>query len=336
MKRSTKFLLPLLLISSLTSCSSNSYHFFRGDGYIIMPSGAPTLAIFNEVSINEEVIIETTTSNVLAQFASNEYKYIIFDANQGLNQIETNNANYTFIKLLTGGNFHLVKLNPEAGTYPTNNDYVLGFGTDQQIPNKVYNKLFPNAPFDYAFNNGVSDLQGALKGIDENGYLGIGNARNQIDWVFIAQPALFGLINSTPNFKALYEVSACDYLVTNLVQEQFNYDYIPQAGLFVNTSYYNNNREEVVNFLNYVEFQLNLALNHPEVVRDVMNEYSENLEAQQSRFGFNANIAYALQSNSNQFGIVDPNYEFNYNDLKDFNEFLNPASEEANESNTND
>lgn len=295
----------------LVGCSSTS----EPENFLLMPSGAPTLALYEEVALNNEVIVTTNTNEVKDNFVANNYKYLIFDCINGITFQNQNKSNYEFVSLLTGGNFHLIGINKTLDDVPTNDDYIVGFGNESLIPNKVYTKLYQDAPMDNLFAS-VTDLSSYLKSIDAEGKVN----NQQIDWIFIAQPSLFSLRSSNSNFDNLVK-NGVDINIKDKFKELYNVDYIPQAGLFVNKTYKENHQDEVAAFKNKVDQMLADALNNPTKVKETMHSYSEDLQTQAARYGFNENIMFNLQNNdANQFGIVDPAVNFTIDDI---NSFLN-------------
>lgn len=295
----------------LVGCSSTS----EPENFLLMPSGAPTLALYEEVALNNEVIVTTNTNEVKDNFVANNYKYLIFDCINGITFQNQNKSNYEFVSLLTGGNFHLIGINKTLDDVPTNDDYIVGFGNENLIPNKVYTKLYQDAPMDNLFAS-VTDLSSYLKSIDAEGKVN----NQQIDWIFIAQPSLFSLRSSNSDFDNLVK-NGVDINIKDKFKELYNVDYIPQAGLFVNKTYKENHQDEVDAFKNKVDQMLKDALNNPTKVKETMHSYSEDLQTQAARYGFNENIMFNLQNNSaNQFGIVDPAVNFTIDDI---NSFLN-------------
>ena len=295
----------------LVGCSSTS----EPENFLLMPSGAPTLALYEEVALNNEVIVTTNTNEVKDNFVANNYKYLIFDSINGITFQNQNKSNYEFVSLLTGGNFHLIGINKTLDDVPTNDDYIVGFGNENLIPNKVYTKLYQDAPMDNLFAS-VTDLSSYLKSIDAEGKVN----NQQIDWIFIAQPSLFSLRSSNSDFDNLVK-NGVDINIKDKFKELYNVDYIPQAGLFVNKTYKENHQDEVATFKNKVNQMLADALNNPTKVKETMHSYSEDLKTQAARYGFNEKIMFNLQNNgANQFGIVDPAVNFTIDDI---NSFLN-------------
>lgn len=303
------FSTSLLLIVSCGRTDTINYS-------LLMPSGAPTLAIAEEVATNKNVIVTTNTNQVKDNFASNTYSYLVFDAINGINFEKNNVSNYEFVSLLTGGNFHLIGLNKKSLNEMKDEDYIIGFGNNNLIPNKIYNLLFKNREIDYLLPN-ITDLKNYISAIDQDGY--INNLK--IDWIFIAQPALFVLKSSSQNFSSIME-NSLDINIREYFNAIYNMDYIPQAGLFVNKTFKQENPKLHEEFLTKIKSLQLDAINSPEKIKSILHSYSEDLSIQTEKFGFNENIAYYLQKNNNQFGIVDPNFNSNMNYIDSFLELL--------------
>ncbi len=313
-KNIKRSLLLIGLIGLLASCDSleNITTSFNGTHFLLMPTGAPTLALFDSVANNNEVETTSTTTEVRDMFLSDNYKYLVFDATQASSLITNNDSNYTFVKLLTAGNFHLIGINKDTNAVPTEDDYIIGYGAETSVPVQTYNLLFPDAPIDNLFTSGVGDLTTYLAGLDYQGKVG----DQQIDWIIIAQPSLY--ILSMVEGMPLSTLATVDYNVNDLFYAEYGVN-IPQAALFVHEDYYLTYTDEVNSFLDYVDLQLYLALNDADFVYDTITSYSDTVVMQTARFGYYADIAKALQADgANQFGIVDPDLEYTSEDLQVF------------------
>ncbi len=333
MSKKINYLTFSLLVCLLFSC--NGHNKFIGKKFLLTPVGAPTLAIYDEVSKNKEVETTSTTTEVSSALLTNDYKYLIFDAITAQNLIKTKKSNYTFLKLLTGGNFHLIGINKNKDDLPTKEDYIIGFGSENNIPVKAFRKLYSEAvndndneikTFDEMASN-ITDLSTLIKAMDSSGKIG----ENKIDWIFIAQPALFTLLSaktSDGEFLPFKSLATVDIDIRNTFKEKFNSDYIPQAGLFVNNYYYDENKEEVATFSSKVDQYLNDAIYDSSKVVDSINSYSNDLNEQKARFGYNSKVINALQGQKegkylNQFGIVDPKSNYTLDKMDEFVKLLN-------------
>lgn len=303
------FLIPL----SLSSCNAKSVYDFS----IVCPSGAPTLAIYETLIENSGAVIETDATRIPGYIKyGSRFDYIVFDAINGLKI--TNNlkqGDYTFVKLLTGGNFHLAGFN--TNSQPKIGDKIVCFG-ENLVPDLAIKTCFPELfnstnLENISYVNAVTDVVPILKSGKYQG--------SDINYCFIAQPALFNVMNSNNNdqntLNDVYDICNLNGKIKEITNNEF--DYIPQAGLFVNDSYLKENEEKVHEFLENVDNQIRNASSGKQVVINKINEYSNDLGEQSSFFGFNVNSILNLQKDgANQFGLITKNIS-----ISDINRFLN-------------
>ncbi len=272
----------------------------------VSPSGAPSLALY---TLFEDDVNYQTKSNpqlVSAELLGNNFNYVIFDSINGLRAIEKNDANFKLYGLLTGGNYFLAGIDKEANATPTADDYIVSFGQGL-IPDIVYNYLYPNAPVD-AYVAATADAASVLK---DGSYQG-----NEVDFVFIAEPSLTSAMNDAQaNTHGRVSVIAN---IKDEVEEKTGMPGMPQAGLFVRyEGFYADHQKEIDEYLSFIDTNIDTAIDHPEVVRDYLNQFDQ--DAVKMKFGYNANIVYALQQNDqNRFGLVRASER----DSIDINEFL--------------
>lgn len=295
-------LLPLVAIT-LSACGSPTEEITIRT---ISPAGAPTLAFYDQGN-NENFVTNSTPSNVLAEFQTNYYNTIVFDSINALKSIKTNNLDFKLAKLITGGNFYLVSIDKPEGQMPTAEDVVVSFG-ENLIPDLVYRKLseywgIENTPY---YVPSVSEALAVLK-------TGL-HASQQVDFVFIAQPAL----NIAKN-----DVNAVTYgkvkVVKNIRSEWETFtgqSAIPQAGLFVRNSQYELNPAIFQDYVDDIVARIDVAIDEPALAKAALDEYGD-AAAQAGKFGFNSNIMLTTQSGgANGFGLVRGTEEV------DVNEFL--------------
>jgi hypothetical protein len=293
------------------------------DFSLISPAGAPTLAIYDTISSKAGAETTTQVTQIPAYLQSGDkYNYVIFDSINALKL--TNNAkkaNYTYLGMLTGGNFHLVGYNHQDA--PKVGDKIVTFGQNL-VPDLAlktcYKDLFVDSNLEnITYLNSVSDVLPVLK---SGLYQG-----EAIDYCFIAQPLLFSAMSVNNN----------DSITTNdiLFNENLNtkiseitggkFDYIPQAGLFVKDDYLKNKPNYVNAFYTDVKKQMKNAYGSDlTAVKTSMEKVSTDVKEQAAKYGFNENIALALQKdNKNQFGIIDPEKDIAIDNI---NEFLTAIS----------
>lgn len=299
MKRS--LLLPGLLFALvLTSCGGNPENYTIK---FIAPSGAPTIAFYNE-ALKGNLETNSVPSNVGAQLQSNTYGGVVFDFYNGLKSIKANQADYKLARIITGGNFYLVGIDKTEA--PTKDDYIVSFGQNL-LPDLVYKTIYGEEIASATkYVSGVADCGAILESGLHNG--------NDVDYVLVAQPVLFAKTTSSPIKDRLSVVAS----LRDEWQELTGQTAIPQAGLFINQTQYNAHKDEFNAFFDEFEDAITTCIEDPTTMKEAIEQVGD-AEAQGKLFGFNANVAYNVQKdNQNGFALVD----YEDNEAIDINEFL--------------
>lgn len=287
---------PLFLtISLLASCKSNNNVELK----IISPSGAPS-AIFYDYSLNDNFETNSTPANVGAQLQANNYDVVVFDFYNGLKSIKKNNGNYKLARILTGGNLFLVGIDKKET--PSEKDYIVSFGQNL-LPDLVYRKIYGEEIANATkYVNGVNEVAAVLNSGLHNG--------NSVDYVLIAQPALFAQMNSS---KVKDKINVIDNL-RDKWEEITGNKTIPQAGLFINQTTYEKNKKSLNDFLNKVDENIDACINNPQKMKDGIS-LIENETDQKAKFGFTANVAFNVQKDKkNGFAFVSKDEQGNLAD----------------------
>lgn len=242
MKKFLKALLALMLISG---CSANSNDGEVADsgqtqddvvieGYnILVPSGAPALAVANDIA-NSDINTYTITSGAdlltteLVKEDS-EYDIIIAPINAGAKLISLGKSNYKLASVLTWGNLYLV------GTEDaTDNDGIAAFG-EAAVPGMVFKNILENSEMknEITFYSAVTDAQAALLG-------------GKTKLALLAEPAVTATIaKAKQNGMTLIVKSDLQELWQNIYG---SYGY-PQAAVFVKNSAYEANKASVEHYM---------------------------------------------------------------------------------------
>ena len=305
MTKKLKFL-SLFFVINLISCSNLSSNTYLIDENIkiLSPLGAPTLGIYESILSSNCTTTSTPTSiPIELQNKNSEYNFIVFESSNALKLIKNNKADYKFLGLLTKGNFHFVGFNKTNKDIPSKDDYIVSFQkgsiTDLSL-NYVLPSIYNENKDNIHYLNGVSQVATVLKsGLHEG---------NKVDWALIAEPSLYAL-KSQNNFDDNESNDIYEYLdINRALKEKTNseYDFIPQAGLFVKNSFYNENKEIVEQYLkNSVTKNLDEAINTPSKIISKLEELNISDEEFELKFGFKKDYILALQDNKeNRFGIA--------------------------------
>ncbi len=316
----TKFLVfnSFLITSTiaLVSCGSN-----KNESYTILaPQGAPTLAIYEQI-IDGNVETTSVTTDIAAKMQlSTGPEFVIFDSINALNLIyNAKSANYTYLKMLTIGNFYLVGISKDDGANPIAGERVISF-SQGGVTDETFKYLYPELYDDgntIEYVTSVSDIAPIAQSGQYEG--------EAVDWVFFAQPALYSSMQLVNNDESLTHTLNPTYNVLDMVIEKSNedLDFIPQAGLFVRNDFLEDNKEIVDEVLESVTSSMkNVRENSSDVYKTLSALDSETL----SLFGsINLNMfsedAYG-DSVYKEFGIADPDEEITISDINYFLEYI--------------
>lgn len=275
--------------SSETSSSSSSSLPASSSLSFVSPKGIPALAFYDQ-GANENWQSYGDATQVAPFFASDNVDFLVFDATNGLTNIQKNNRNYKFAAWISQGTFYLVSTKHSALS-----EFVPGQSVDafvqtgnaslafNHLADKKWNwNLGEN---DVTYETGVAAVKTKLEA-DPSSY----------DYYVVAQPVLFTL-KKTINFT----------LEVNLQSEWaelYDGEMIPAAGLFVNMTSYANKKEECDAYIAHVKSRLDTAISNPSDAVMALNAYGDAGQIA-DRFGFAAGPVTALQSNGkNGFGLV--------------------------------
>lgn len=277
-----------LLTMALTACNTQTIQNWEKT---ISPSGAPAIAFYDQASTGK---FETnaTPTNVLAQLQADNYGMVVFDFYNGLKSLKANEGHYKLARILTGGNLYLVGINKTSE--PTATDYIVSFGKNL-LPDVVYREIYGNEIADAThYVAGISDAQGVLASGKHEG--------NDVDYVLIAQPALFAVTNnqSAETYSKLTVVSS----LRAKWEEKTGQTAVPQAGLFINMNYYNDHKNYYEDQLTLIDERIETAIEDPITVKTTMDA-DLSTDEQKTFFGFTSAIAYNVQKDgANGFALV--------------------------------
>jgi len=304
MKNNIKVILGLPLVALLiTSCGtaspssvtfSSSSENTNYDFSIISPTGAPTAAFYQFAS-SGDFETNSTATNVAAQFATSNYDVIVFDSLKGINQItnaETPSP-YKLARIITKGNYYLVSIDKPEGSEPTSADLIVNFGQNG-TPDTIYKSLYPDFSENTVYVTSVSDALTVL----------VNGTYNQeaVDYVFIAQPALYNAMNNT---------SAATYgkikIVADIQQAWFDstgQNGFPQAGVFVRNDVYAVHPIAFSYLLDTIDEAIETSIDDPNTVVRALNDYGTSAD-QLARFGFNSTMFAGVQAGgANGLGLT--------------------------------
>lgn len=290
MKKLLTILLTILMLVSISACSTKKEEIVEvveeaqdlSTLKIVTPVGAPSVAFYN-YSDNANFETNGTPANIIAMMADdNGPDVVVVDTVGGLNAI-SKGADYKLDAIITFGNFFIASTgNDDNGTLDSDDKIVL-FGQNQ-TPDLVWHYIYGNEyDENIIFVNAAGDAAACLQtGLDLEG--------KEVDYVFLAQPALFASLKQ--NEKASLYAN-----VQDLYTEKSGTSMI-QAGLFIKNSL-NDATVEAIN--EALKADIEAAVNDSSKIGEGFNKISE--EEVKAKYGVAAAPIMAVVKNGNQLGL---------------------------------
>jgi hypothetical protein len=293
-----KITIIALSAALLASCTATSQSTAKEVTWIT-PTGAPTLAFYNQGGNSNWVSSSSPATTVVPAFASNTYDAIVFDGVSGLNILSKNtDYKYKLAQWISGGNFYLVSTKHTTKTEFASEQTVEAFVKTGNA-SRSFLKLASDqwkwtlSDSNITYDNGVADVKQSL----------VSNPEGH-DYFLLAEPVL------TAAKKALKDKSITLNVISNLQEDwanAYNQTTIPAAALFVNSDSYSSNKTLIDTFLKETGQRQNDAVDSVSSVVTALNNYGNDTEVT-ARFGYTSTLVSALQGNAtnktNKFGIL--------------------------------
>lgn len=314
----SSFLCVALISSSCGNATGEDY-----DKCLLMPSGAPTLGTYKLIE-EEKVDVLTDATNIPAQLSKGDYPFIIFDSAKALANLEKQgeNAKYSFVKMITGGNFHLFAFNKDESDRDsltiTQDDFVYGF-QQNNTPDLLFKTIYKDAVECDVYLDSISSLKDKLLTMTAD-YKIDGTI---VDYAVVAEPAATAI-------KTNLEKKNIKILDINLQTEikkvtSWSKDYIPQAGLFVRNDIAKDS-EVYKHVLDTINSSIDLAVSNPEAIKnELLETYNNDDTVISANFGFSSSVLEGVQGSDgskNGFGIVPNDVTFTTEEITSFNSLL--------------
>lgn len=279
--KKTLFLLPI--ITALAACNSQqSPHLRKVDLKILSPHGAPAVSMYKFANGLTTVINPAT--ELLPEFAYDNYDVIVAPAKGGLTKIVKANANYQMAAVVTFGNFGLVSTGNDANSTLDAGDKVLFF-QPSDIPGAVFNYLYSDLGL---VTYSVDDVKLTASALS-TGSITISGGTIQLDYVFSAEPLI-----SNKNKASKVVEWASDAFMNKSGGKR-----IIQAAVFVNK---NTSTKKIDKFLDLLQSDLETAITNPKEIVKTFNLYGDE-EEQENLFGVKANAVYDAMKDHNGLGL---------------------------------
>ena len=248
---------------------------------IVSPTGAPVLAFYNQME-NENYTRVSADAIGALWTGDNSPDVIVVDLTSGIKAIE-NGADYKLGAVLTFGNFYLAGTGNDEDKELNTGDSVVLFGNENMLPNKVWHYLFDEEFDENLVYEGNAQLAaGALAS-------GKSSEGNDVDYVFIAEPALTASLKNNENAYVYMDIQEA-------YKNKSGLDMI-QATLFINNRV---SEETGKAFLDELEKSINDGLNNPTLIEEGLSVYSG--EEAVTQYGFNPAVVLNVLNRKNALG----------------------------------
>ena len=267
----------------------------------VTPTGAPTLAFYDQGANGNWVTASNPSEVVAPSFAANSYDAIVFDGVSGLNLMAKNAkaANYKLARWINNLGFYVVSRNhTKEETATWNSTWTINGFVQTGNSSRAFLSLaksvwgWGDVSNQVTYETGVSQV---ATNIASNGY----------DFYVVADPVYTNLkAKMGDKLNLIYDM-----------QEEWgkahNGNSIPSAALFVNTSLYSAHKTDYEKFLKETDERLNTLVDSPTKAEEALKKYaSENDGAVVSgnyvKFGIAESIVNSLANlqKNNTFGFI--------------------------------
>ncbi|MCR4632843.1 MAG: hypothetical protein K5648_01810 [Erysipelotrichaceae bacterium] len=248
---------------------------------IVTPKGAPVLAFYDQI---ENPNYSRVTADAISALWTGDTSpdILVVDLTSGINAIK-NGAGYKLGAIITFGNFYLASTGNDENDTMDADDKIVLFGNENMLPNKLWHYLYGedyDASLLYA-----ADAQQAAAAL-AGGNFSDGTA---VDYVFLAQPALFASLSKNEKAKVFADIQE-EY------KNKSSLDMI-QAAVFIKDSVDANTGAA---FLDQLSASIASAIADPELVQSGLGHYSGDEAV--SQYGFNPNVVVNVFKQKNALG----------------------------------
>ena len=248
---------------------------------IVTPKGAPVLAFYDQ--IGNENYTRVNADAISALWSGEQSPDVItVDLTSGINAIK-NGAPYKLAAIITFGNFYLASTGNDDNDTMDPGDRIVLFGNENMLPNKVWHYLYEDEYDEGLLFEGDATIAAAdlASGLYSDG--------TEVDYVFLAQPALFASLNK--NEKAAIYAD-----IQEVYKEKSGLDMI-QAAVFIKGDV----RQDYVDaFLAQLETSINAAIEDPALAEEGLSIYSG--DEATAQYGFNPTVVINVFKMKNALG----------------------------------
>lgn len=250
---------------------------------VVTPKGAPVLAFYDWIA--NENYTRVAADAIGALWTGEESPDVItVDITSGVKAIG-NGADYRLAAIVTFGNLYIGASGNDENDTMDNDDKIVLFGNENMLPGRIFHYLY-GSDYDEGIVY-VADAQQAaaclMKGVDLEG--------NPVDYVFLAQPAMFAALKQNENASVAVDIQEA-------YKNKSGKDII-QAAVFIKNSVPDTTAEM---FLYALEQSINAGIEDPERIFSALNVYEG--DEFTTQFGLpNINVVKAVFQQKNALGI---------------------------------
>lgn len=220
-----KILTVILVLLAVSGCHKQEVIDEDYEVSIVSPSGAPSLAFYNEIDNN--LFNTADAASIIPELkGQNGSDIIVIDTVNGIKALNAG-ANYKLAATITFGNFYIAATGNDEDGVMDENDYIVLF-TQGATPDLVFHYIYGDSlDAGIHYVQAVADASACLiKGInisDENHTI---DDQPYVDYVMIAQPALTAALSQNENASVYANIQ-------ELYSEKSNGLSMIQASVFV-------------------------------------------------------------------------------------------------------
>ena len=281
-----KLLIALICILCLSGCSvSNKETEDKKELTIVTPLGAPVLVFYDQME-NENYT--RVAANALGALWTGEQSpdVMVSDLTSGVQAIR-NGAEYKLGAIVTFGNLYIASTGKDEDGAMSADDRIVLFGNENALPSRVFHYLFEDE-FNESliYENSATEAAAALAS-------GKSSEGEEVDYVLLAQPAMFGALKKTKDNEMNAEIYPD---IQKEYKDRSGYDFV-QAALFINDRV---DEETAKDFLRRLEVTVNAGIENNELVTEGLSVYEG--EEAMVQYGFNPDVVLKVLAMENGLG----------------------------------
>ena len=249
---------------------------------IVTPKGAPVLAFYDQI---ENANYTRVTADAISALWTGDQSpdVLVVDLTSGVKAIE-NGAEYKLAAIITFGNFYLASTGHDENETMDADDKIVLFGNENMLPSRLWHYLY-GTDYDASLVY-EADAQQAAAALAS----GKASDGSDVDYVFLAQPALFGSLKKNENAKIYADIQE-EY------KNKSGQDMI-QAAVFIKNSV---DAATGNAFLQKLQASIEAAIADPTVVESGLSVFKD--DEATAQYGFNPTVVVNVFKQKNALGV---------------------------------